>query len=213
MDIYIVGEDPVTRAVLHRIVQYCVPDHNFNLKDEPARGTEILKKLDNYIQLANVYPVLMLIDLDTYHCAKNFVSDVLGSKDIPTNFTFRVAVTEAEAWLMADRAGISKFLGVPVSRIPNSHLLNKRRRPYDNELEFRLKPSLEMMMDIAPHSSKSIILENLVPVDHTSKGAEYNNTLEPFILQRWNIEAAMKNSYSLRRTVKRINLILQNLED
>jgi hypothetical protein len=213
MDIYIVGEDPVTRAVLHRIVQYCVPDHKFNLKDEPARGTEILKKLDNYIQLAQVYPVLMLTDLDMHHCAKRFVEEILGNKDVPENFTFRVAVTEAEAWLMADRYGISKFLGVPVSIIPEPYFLNKKRRPYDNELQFHLKPSLEMMMDIATHSNKVSILESLVPVNSTSKGPEYNSTMEPFILERWNINQAMKNSHSLRRTVERINMILQNLEE
>ncbi|MBX7052697.1 MAG: hypothetical protein K1X54_11725 [Flavobacteriales bacterium] len=213
MDIYIVGEDPVTREVLRRIVQFCVPDHEFNLKDEPARGTEIIKKLDNYIRLAQVHPVLMLTDLDEHHCAKIFVEELLHEKKVPVNFSFRVAVTEAESWLMSDRVAMARFLGVPVSEIPQTYFLNQRRRPQDNELQFSLKPSLEMMMNIATKSRKAVILENLVPVDSTSKGPEYNNTLLPFIRDRWNIEAAMKNSYSLRRTVNRIRIILENLED
>jgi len=77
----------------------------------------LLKRLDAYNAAARISPWVVLIDLNgDARCAPPFVAQHLP---VPSEYmTFRVAVREAEAWLLADRRTFAGFLGVSQARLP-----------------------------------------------------------------------------------------------
>lgn len=67
-EVYIVGEDDVTRAVILRIIA----DYNSNLSilgSLPARGSQIKSMITKFNTLAQIHPVILLTDLDDEPCA------------------------------------------------------------------------------------------------------------------------------------------------
>ena len=67
-DIIIVGEDPVTRQVIKKLLQETCPDGFSILREDPLRGSEVKKLTPNYNALAASVPVILLADLDNNNC-------------------------------------------------------------------------------------------------------------------------------------------------
>lgn len=201
MEVVIVGEDKATREILYRIINYV---GGLVVKTEmPARGGKIKSLVQNFNKLSKNIPVILLTDLDQFSCAPELISDCFREHSKNVNFHFRVAVDEAEAWLMADREGFSKYFGVPLDKIPVSTARSKLR-PSVNEMDFPYKSSLYLMKEIAPYSNKKTIREDLAPKFGSKKGILYNSTIVPFIKKQWDIDNATKNSYSLRKIISRL---------
>lgn len=200
IDIIIVGEDAVTREIIKRLLRHTGKEFNV-IREEPIRGGEIKKKILGYNRLE--LPVCVLTDLDESDCPPLLIKEWFKEMPINPNLIFSVACDEAEAWLMADKTGFSKFLGIKKEILPG---LKKPdfRNPDNVELKFPYKPSLYMMRELAVKSSKKIIVQQLTPRKGAKKGPEYNTALLPFIQRYWNIDEAVKNSYSLGKAVKRI---------
>ena len=79
--------------------------------------SELLKRLPGYNMAAVHGPWVVLVDLDRESCVVDARRRWLPD---PTELMcFRIAVTEAEAWLLADAEAISEFLGVSPTLIPN----------------------------------------------------------------------------------------------
>lgn len=201
IDMIIVGEDAVTRAIIKRLLKYVGPNVRV-VREEPIRGGEIKQKILNYNGLYQ--PVCVLTDLDTYDCPPTLIQDWFGEISINPYLLFRIACDEAETWLMADKQGFSEFLGIQESLLPEIQRLDPMN--FENiELRFLYKPSLFLMRELAPRSRHKNLVEQLTPRKGAKKGPEYNTAMLPFIEHHWNIEAAMLNSYSLRKAVQRIN--------
>jgi len=66
------------------------------------------------------------------------------------------------------------------------------------------------MRELIQKSCNADYKRQLTPKERAKKGPEYNNCILPFIQDRWNIEAAMQNSNSLNRMIKRILALVQN---
>jgi hypothetical protein len=65
-----------------------------------------------------------------------------------------------------------------------------------------------MLKEIIPHSRSKSIREDLMLQSNSYKSPLYNPTLLPFITNYWNIDRACENSYSLRKSVLKIqNLV------
>jgi len=205
IEMIIVGEDAVTRAIIKKLLQYSGQDVQV-IREEPIRGGEIKQKILKYNLLGQ--PVCVLTDLDTYDCPPALIQDWFGDSSIKPNLIFRVACDEAETWLMADKKGFSKFLGIQESLLPGLKKLDFKN-PANIELHFPYKPSLFLMTELVPKSSHSTLVEQLTPRKGAKKGPEYNTAILPFIQNSWSIEAAMHNSYSLRKAVKRIAEFIQ----
>ena len=201
MDIFIVGEDEVTRNIIQRLVYYCSENYNI-LTSFPARGGRIKSLVQNYNTLSAENPVVLLTDIDTYDCAPSLINQWFSTVPKNDNFLVRVAIDEAEAWLMADREGFADYFKVPIDKIPTSKVLS-RFRPSVKEMDFPYKSSLFMMRQIIPFTSKNDFKISLIPEDGISKGPLYNSSIVPFI-GRWDIENAILNSTSLERTVNRL---------
>lgn len=201
IDMIIVGEDAVTRAIIKRLLQDVGPNVRV-VREEPIRGGEIKQKILKYNLLNQ--PVCVLTDLDTYDCPPALIYGWFGASVINPNLIFRIACDEAETWLMADKQGFSKFLGIHESLLPEIKKLDFRN--VENiELHFPYKPSLFLIRELVPASSHKNLVEQLTPRKGAKKGPEYNSAMLPFIEHHWNIDAAMLNSYILRKAVQRIN--------
>ncbi len=201
MDVFIVGEDDVTKTIIQRLLNFCSNEYSI-IAALPARGGKIKSLIENFNILSQTNPVVLLTDLDTYDCPPTLLNRWFGSTPRNSNFLVRVAIDEAEAWLMADREGFAKYFKVPVEKIPTSRLLYPRR-PSNREMDFPYKSSLYLMREIIPFTSNNEFITTMVAVDGISKGPEYNSTILPFI-NSWNIDNACNHSTSLQRTVNRL---------
>ncbi|MBM2816339.1 MAG: hypothetical protein HW421_3101 [Ignavibacteria bacterium] len=205
MDVIIVAEDEVTRIVLKKILDYF--PNKFNILNEmPVRGGKIKSLLMNFNKLSEHNTIIMLTDLDTYDCPPALLNSWFKNFRQNPNFIIRIAVDEAESWLMADREGFAEYFKVPLSIIPNSKILSPIK-PHIIEMNFPYKSSLYLIREVIQSTGNKIIKEGIAAIDKTRKGHLYNSTMAPFITYHWNIDNAIKNSYSLVRTIHRLSKI------
>ena len=204
MEAYIIGEDQVTKFIIKRILNFCTNKFS-KIHELPARGGKIKSQIYNYNILSNSNPTVLLTDLDSYDCAPTLLNILLNGINKNKDFHIRVAVDEAEAWLMADRKGFSNFFQVHIDKIPLPKVLS-RLKPNIKELDFPYKSSLYFIREIIPFSKNKDLISSFTPREGAKKGPEYNISILPFI-DYWNINEAMSNSYSLERTINRLKII------
>ena len=121
------------------------------------------------------------------------VSQYSNGLTIAPYLLIRVAVLEIESWIMADRAGIAGWLGVAAG--------NVYRNP-----ETLVDPK-RSLVQLASRSRNRYLREAIAPrnILGTSRtGPDYNETVEEFVNQLWDPEAARRNSPSLDRAITRI---------
>ena len=158
----------------------------------------LLQKVNAYNQAARFAPWVILIDLDhDADCAPPFLQSCLPN---PAPYmSFRVAVREIEAWLLADREHLAKFLSVGVSRIP-----------HDPE---NLNNPKSTMVEIARHSRRRDVRENMVPRADSGRkiGPAYTSLLIEFVRDPehgWRPHVAAKSSDSLNRCMLRLDQLV-----
>jgi hypothetical protein len=203
--IIVVGEDEVTRAIIKRIIRY-IGNLPIDPVIQPVRGSQLKNLLENYNRLAASRDIIILTDLDTIDCAPTLIRNWFTDKGISRhkNLTFRVAVTEGESWLLADRKGFATWLKIPIDLIPPPASQNPRKEPKEIEVRPHCKPSLFIMKNLASQSTDKEKCRMLTPREGARKGPQYNSCLLPFIEDKWNITAAIQCSSSLRRAIHEI---------
>ena len=147
------------------------------------------ERITGYNNAARFSPWIVLIDLDhDAECAPPLRSHWL--RDPAPFMCLRVAVHQVEAWLLADRENIAKFLGVAASRVPR-HVET-------------LTNAKEAMVDLARRSRRRDIREDMVPRPGSgrSAGPAYASRLIEFAQGMWNPQEAARPSDSLRRSMK-----------
>jgi len=99
---------------------------------------------------------------------------------------------EIESWVLADRRGFAKFLGVPHGSLP--------------EQPDAVGDPKELIVSLARKSNRKEIREDLIPsaggVRRT--GAAFNPQLIAFVENDWSLQDAVAASPSLRKTVDRL---------
>ena len=98
--------------------------------------------------------------------------------DPPGTFLCRFAVNELESWLLADRAGLAKFLGIAAAKMP--HQPERDNFPK------------KTLAALARGSRKNIIRDGIAPpLGHGGAvGPGYMPLMREFVTEFWNIEAA-----------------------
>lgn len=187
--IVLVVEDSLSEAVLCKMVTFSkhVIERVF-----VTRGNDQIKKgIEKYKNASNVFPHVVLTDLDQYPCAQALLVN-WGATNLPPRLLFRIAVREVESWLLADREGISQYLQIPLNKIP-------------------LQPEMEMnpkqtLINLARKSKKKRLISEIVPAIGSKApiGSLYNVRMGEFVIHQWNIQRASENSESLKRAMKRI---------
>ncbi len=146
------------------------------------------QRMPGYAAAARLAPWFVLVDLDQdAPCAAALVTEWLPAA--PDMMRFRVAVREAEAWLLSDRIALARFLSVSRDVIP------RRADELDNP-----KGAL---VAIARRSRSRAIRDGMAPRVDSGRtiGPLYVAELSRFVREHWNVDAAASESKSLARCV------------
>lgn len=181
-------EDDLSEAVLIRVLREtrrpyaigtCYNGHGFGY---------LRKTIHGFNNAAKGTPFLVLTDLDKIGCAPDLIGTWLNEPVHP-NLLFRVAVKEVEAWLLADQAGLARFLGINKTLVPKS--VDEIVDPKD------------CLINLARGSRHRDLRRDIVPPPGSTRqiGPNYNGRLVSFVQNRWNLLTAQKSSPSLKRTV------------
>lgn len=189
-----VGEDALCGAFGERLVEFLLP--NWTLAQTPILTggiTRLIPSLPRYIEQARyVQPVICIADTDG-KCPARLIRKWLPNRQEP-KFLFRLAVHEAESWLLADPPTFAEFFGVSANSIPGN----------PDELA---DPKREVLL-LARRSKLRQIRSEVVSVTACEKpGTGYNLHLCRYIRERWRVQQAISSSPSLARAASRISML------
>jgi hypothetical protein len=182
-------EGPTDAAVIARLLARC------GLEVAAVYGQEGKARIDSslsgYNQAAAFGPWVVVRDLDNdAACAADLAADLLPQ---PAQWMrFRIAVRSVESWLLADASTLAGFLRVKKARVPV--------KP-----DLITNPKLALV-NLARQSTRPAIVYDMVPKKGVSStvGPAYSARVIEFASKHWQIDAAMRNSDSLRRCVLRV---------
>lgn len=185
----LVGEDELCCALGARLVEHMLPDWTLAVEPINKRGVSKLKTdLPRYLlQALHVQPVLCVADTDGA-CPVTLRQQWLP-QTVPQGFLLRLAVTESEAWVMADRPAFAKAIGVSEASVPRDpeHLIDAKRE----------------VLRLAARSSKRRVKEEMLSLQDVNKpGTGYNKHLCSFVRQGWRASVARESSESLDRAIQ-----------
>lgn len=147
------------------------------------------ENVPRYNKAAEFHPWVVLVDLNTEaECAPALRDSWLPQPS--AGMQFRIAVRAVEAWLMADRSAMGRFLRVANNRIPE----------YPERDE---KPN-GTLVQIARSSPSRGVREDMVPREGSSarQGPGYTGRLIEFIEKHWNPRRASSCAASLKRAME-----------
>lgn len=192
--VLVVGEDALCCAVGERLVAAALPGWVLARESVNTRGiSRLVPRLPDYIQQArHVQPVICIADTDR-SCPVDLIANWMTSGG-DERFILRLAVKEAESWLMSDPESFASFLKVPVARLP--------RRP-DEEPDPK-----QLVLNLAARSkSRDIRTEVVSPLDSSKQGSGYNLHLCRYVKATWRVNEGRTRSPSLNRAVSRVALL------
>lgn len=134
-------------------------------------------------------PFFLLTDLDRADCAPGLIEDWLAGRSREASFLFRVAVREVEAWLLADQAGIAKFLGIETVLVPT-------------DVEALSDPK-RALIELSRRSSRRELRRGLVPAEGSTAqvGPSYVDLVADFAEKGWSPDRARKGAPSLEAAI------------
>jgi hypothetical protein len=183
-------EGLLDEAALRRLIEHvgATPGSVHGKNGKP----NLLQKLGGYNHAARFTPWVVLIDLDhDADCAPPALQSWLPN---PAPYMcFRIAVREIEAWLLADRERLARFLRIPVSCVPNS--------------PEALPDPKRTVVDLARRSRQWAIREDMVPRPGSgrSEGPAYTSRMMEFAMDwkaGWRPDVAASLSASLDRCLR-----------
>jgi hypothetical protein len=182
--------ESVVRAVLAQEAPHVQPAHVLR-----RGGSGYVKRIIGGInKAARGSAYLALVDLDRNRCASGLISEWLEGQPCHANLLFRIAVTEVDAWLFADRDSFASFLGVDAikSRIPND--------------ADAIPDPKQTLISLCKHSKTRCIREAFLPQPGSTArvGPGYNRKLGEFVRKFWHVSTALNHSKSLARAVQRV---------
>lgn len=187
----IATEDALGEALALKILQAVAPHVELGLKFRRNGNSYLKQKLPSFRQMAVREPILILTDLDNLPCPVALIQNWSGEHPFPENLLLRVAVQEAESWVLADRSGVAQYMGVSVTRIP--HHVDSINNPK------------EFLLNLAKRARREVRSELVISRGAiASQGLGYNRALTSFVGAIWNLDDAVHSSESLSRTVNRI---------
>ncbi len=149
------------------------------------------QNVNGFNNAAKGIPFLIGTDLDTHECPPTLIVDwLLAPKH--HNLLIRVAVREAEAWVLADKENFANFLGIRSVLIPD-------------EVETILDAKRELI-NLARRARRKELREDICPPANSTRtvGPNYNSRLSAFVQQYWNPNTAREHANSLARTIDRL---------
>ncbi len=189
--VLVVGEDALCCAFGEKLVHTILPDWALAHPSINAGGiTKLAPNLPRYVEQARyVQPVVCVADTDG-RCPVDLLARWLPGR-IEERFALRLAVTEAESWLLADRETLAEFFSVPVGKIPDC----------PDELQ---DPKRKVLVLASRSKRRAIRSEVVSSSDPGMPGNGYNLRLGEYVRMHWRAPRAAERSPSLARAIRNI---------
>ncbi len=184
-------EDGLTESLTFKILRsISTPYATRTIYNRGGNGY-LRQTINGFNNAAKGTPFLVGTDLDDYECPPALINDWL-TRAKHHNLLVRVAVREAEAWVLADRERFADFLGIRVASVPE-----------DAE---SLQNPKEVLIQLARTSKKRRLRDDICPPPNSTRrvGPNYNASLGGFVSESWDPTVARLNSHSLDRTIARL---------
>jgi len=192
--INVATEDDLSEAVACRLVRATLPNFDVGLRLRKGGVGYLRSSFAKFRQMAAREPVLLLTDLDTAVCPPHLIQSWQGDSPLPPTLLMRVAVREVESWILADRVGLSRLLGISMALLPQNpdQLLDPKA----------------FLLNLARRASRNVRTELLAMRGTTaSQGLGYNRVLSSFVEEDWSIDRARAHSDSLSRAMDRLGAL------
>jgi hypothetical protein len=184
-------EDELSEAIAGRLVSELGGKFEVTGKYRGRGFGQLRSKIVAWNRAAQSHPYLVIVDLDSAECPAQLVRDWLPQGK-HHHLLLRVAVREAESWLLSDETGIRKFFGT-------------RRNAVIADNPDRLEDPKAALIHLAGLSRHDIKLRICPRPNSTAvKGREYNSTLVDFVVNHWRPREAARKSPSLSRCFERL---------
>jgi hypothetical protein len=185
-------EDALSESILERLLAETGKSFSINTRYNRGGYGYLKRMTPGFNNASRTIPFIVLTDLDANECPASLLQDWLQHPK-NQNFLFRVAIREVEAWLLADRKGFAKYLGISEVLVPN-----------DAE---RIPNAKEALIGLAARSRKRKLREAIVPAIRSTAriGPNYNGALQNFVKTHWDVETASNNANSLYRCLTRLS--------
>jgi hypothetical protein len=178
-----ISDEAVVRRLLEHVGLEAGPIHISDGKRQLDR------RLRGYNHAARFTPWIILRDLDSdADCAPTLAGRLVPEP--AAGLLLRIPVRTVEAWLLADRKGVARYLGLRESEIPaNPESLARPKRT---------------LVDLARRSPRPAVRQDMVPEPQLSAevGRAYTARLIEFAARHWDLEAAAHGADSLARCLK-----------
>ena len=188
-------EDALSEAVAARLVEQYAGEARI-ARTIGLRGNQDLRRRLPSLNAIAFFegPALVLTDLDRPgSCPAELVSDWTRAITPAPNLLVRVAVLEIEAWLIADRANLARWLGIAESVMP--------RAPEE------VDDPKGVLVQLARRIRNRTLRDRLVQDRGNGlflPGPNYNIEMRDFVTNHWNPEAARQAAPSLSRAIRRV---------
>ena len=185
----------MTESVAKRLIAEYAPDMEI-AETLGLQGSGPLRQSLRHLNEIATYqrPTLVFTDLDRPEsCPPALLRNWGQGLSISPRLLIRVAVLETETWLLADRAGIARWLSVTTNRLPN----NPEQIPDPKRT----------LVELASRSRSRELREAIVPRRGPGThevGPGYNQSVSEFATRQWNPDEARRRSPSLDRAIIRI---------
>ncbi|MVT36834.1 hypothetical protein GO497_03330 [Acidovorax citrulli] len=190
------GEDELCCSIAEVLVDKTGKGFRVYQRTVAGGAGQFKKKIPAMNQVAsNVMPVLMVADADQAPSPAEQIRMWLPAKP-SDRLCLRLAVREAEAWVLADNVGFSEFAMVSKDIFPISP---------ENELDPKGK-----LLSIIRRSKRRELREEMLPAKGSMSviGLGYNIHIVDFVKNYWNIDRATARSPSLGKAFLRLNSML-----
>lgn len=187
-------EDPLSEAVTRKLFEEVRPDLSITGLIGNRGNSYLRSKARELNRVAAKLPVFLLTDLDSPAICPPALIDQWLRSERAFNLLFRVAVLEVESWVLADRARLASFIGVPEHRIPSDTDAIADPKQFLVNLA-RKSRSTQMRMDLVPAAGSMARV-----------GPLYNARLSAFVAESWSASRARIASRSLDRAARQLEI-------
>lgn len=194
--ILVVGEDALCCALGERLVAAAMPRWSLARKSIDTGGiTKLRAAVPRYTQQAQfVQPVLCIADTDG-RCAVDLLRELCPAP--ASTLLLRLAITEAESWVLADATAFAEAMAVPHAKVPA-----------DPE---SLADAKLAVLQLAKRSRHRHVRQEMVSdLDPGKQGSGYNLHLCKFVASSWRASEAAKTAPSLARAMTRLTELAAN---
>ena len=192
-------EDALSEAIGKRLLDELGPHLATQTLIRKHGSGYLRSRLGSWCQMAQRQAIVILTDLDRAPCPAALLNEWFGQSRRPVNLLLRVAVREAESWLMADHEAMRQLIGVRgVLPAQPDDLPDPKRH-------------LLKLAKLAPRQVRLDLIKDAGAV--SSQGIGYNARLTEFVRTNWSPARAAQRSPSLNRARVRMRELALRLSN